>query len=688
MNLHSMVSGSISAINAPTMLSIKTSTGYTTQPDGKRTPTYNDPVVVKADVQALDAGEIQHLDALNIQGRRMAFYINGNIDGLIRPNNQGGDIIDIVSGGNNLALVGTQWLVASILEYWPDWCKVAAVLQNPPIVPVVRFVVPPVPVPPPPPTFLDIRSGGILLEFASPPLPIPFATADFINGVYTINSNSQTLAQVIDTPARVSASGLKVISGTPVQILGLFLAALITLNWTVVIKFNFLPGSFGRSFLTTVFDVFLAGQVALYVSGDLVGFEDSNTGLTRVAFTFPNVLIAENKGAWTCVDAQLSDSLNGSLPNIADGSIDTTSITPAQWLNPPVQVQAADAAFTTGEFYGYVEKIDIYTPQNSAVMAQLTAGFGPLVPGWLNRTANTIGGQGGIGIASSESGARLFMCGFGVGSAGSSISYDNGVTWVDTDTGYTDIVKVAAASSYEGKVLVAINQTAGGFQRSIRRSIDYGQTWTTTNIVGIGHIGSIALSRLGNVVVVGDTQSTFHVWVSTDSGATFTERPAFGNSQWFYVAVDQNGANIYANASNGAVKRSTNQGATATDITPPLAVNGVAGICCSTNGDTLVCAGVTGSPPRVWQTSNFGANWFDFGPVPDGLNGGAQQIVFGGAILYLSFGGFSPWLSSDGGQTWTAQTQVPADTWVQGSVSRFGELAAVCNGNVWTAQFF
>ena len=130
MNLHQLVSGVISAVNPLTKLSIQTSNSYTTNPDGTQVPAYNPAVCVFGDVQALDAGENQHLDALNIQGRRMKFYINGNIDGLIRPNQQGGDLITIETGGNNKALVGSTWLVAVILEYWPSWCCVAAVLQD------------------------------------------------------------------------------------------------------------------------------------------------------------------------------------------------------------------------------------------------------------------------------------------------------------------------------------------------------------------------------------------------------------------------------------------------------------------------------------------------------------------------------------------------------------------------------
>lgn len=130
MNLHSIVSGAIQAVNPFTQLSIQTSNGYTTNPDGTQVPTYNDAVSVYGDVQALDAGEIQHLDSLNIQGRRMKFYINGNIDGIIRISQQGGDLIIILAGGNNQPLAGTIWLTAVVLEYWDSWCSVAAVMQN------------------------------------------------------------------------------------------------------------------------------------------------------------------------------------------------------------------------------------------------------------------------------------------------------------------------------------------------------------------------------------------------------------------------------------------------------------------------------------------------------------------------------------------------------------------------------
>lgn len=130
MNLHQIVRGAIRRINPDTMLRIQVSDGYDTMIDGTQVPKYCDPVTVPGDVQALNAGEIAHLDSLNIQGRAMKFYINGNIDGLIRPNSSGGELITIVQGGTNQQLLGSVWLVKEVMEYWPDWCAVSAILQD------------------------------------------------------------------------------------------------------------------------------------------------------------------------------------------------------------------------------------------------------------------------------------------------------------------------------------------------------------------------------------------------------------------------------------------------------------------------------------------------------------------------------------------------------------------------------
>jgi hypothetical protein len=121
-NLHNVVSGIIQAVNPSLQLSVRVSTGYATNADGSRTPTYAAPQLVWGDVQALQFTDITQLDALNIQGERRKIYINGEVDGLVRADRKGGDLITTPNG--------EVWLVAVVLEYWADWCSVAVTLQD------------------------------------------------------------------------------------------------------------------------------------------------------------------------------------------------------------------------------------------------------------------------------------------------------------------------------------------------------------------------------------------------------------------------------------------------------------------------------------------------------------------------------------------------------------------------------
>lgn len=125
MNLHGIAAGAIGAVNPMVPGTIQVSSGYTTSDDGSRVPTYTTVEDVPMQVQALTFRDLQQTDSLNLQGTRRAIYIDGRVDGLVRPDNKGGDIITLTDGPN----AGT-WLVAMVLEQWPDWCKVAVTLQN------------------------------------------------------------------------------------------------------------------------------------------------------------------------------------------------------------------------------------------------------------------------------------------------------------------------------------------------------------------------------------------------------------------------------------------------------------------------------------------------------------------------------------------------------------------------------
>lgn len=124
MNLHQLARGTIRAVNPEVRLSIRVSTGNATDADFKEVPSYAAPVWVTGQVQPLMFRDIQQLDALNLQGTRRKIFINGQINGLIRPDNKGGDLITFPDD--------SVWLVAMVLEGWTTagWCVVAATLQN------------------------------------------------------------------------------------------------------------------------------------------------------------------------------------------------------------------------------------------------------------------------------------------------------------------------------------------------------------------------------------------------------------------------------------------------------------------------------------------------------------------------------------------------------------------------------
>jgi|SRR3974390_41224 len=123
MNLHAVAGPVVAAVNPTVPLSVLVSTGYTQDSAGKQVPQYApETVSVPGQLQSLTFNDLQHLDGLNIQGIKRAIYLYGRIDGLVRVDSKGGDLI--------MTPDGNTWKVVLVLEYWPDWCKVAVTLQN------------------------------------------------------------------------------------------------------------------------------------------------------------------------------------------------------------------------------------------------------------------------------------------------------------------------------------------------------------------------------------------------------------------------------------------------------------------------------------------------------------------------------------------------------------------------------
>ena len=124
MNLHGIASSYVATVNPWVSGQYRQSTGYTTNADGSRSPSYASAVSVQIQMQALTFKDLTQLSGVNLNGEARAMYINGLIEGVDRPSQRGGDIITLADG--------SIWLVAHVLENWnatAGWTKVAVTRQ-------------------------------------------------------------------------------------------------------------------------------------------------------------------------------------------------------------------------------------------------------------------------------------------------------------------------------------------------------------------------------------------------------------------------------------------------------------------------------------------------------------------------------------------------------------------------------
>lgn len=121
MNLRAIANAHTQKVNPNINVTVRQSTGYTIDPaTRKQVPSYTD-ATGQGNLQALDGMDIKQMDGLNIQGTLRSLYLYGNVAGVIRPDQKGGDVI---------LIDGKQWLVVKVLETWPDWCKVCINYQG------------------------------------------------------------------------------------------------------------------------------------------------------------------------------------------------------------------------------------------------------------------------------------------------------------------------------------------------------------------------------------------------------------------------------------------------------------------------------------------------------------------------------------------------------------------------------
>jgi hypothetical protein len=111
----------ISVINPHRRAKLRRAAGYTIAADGTQIPRYDEIGDLLVNVQSLSTTDLMKADGLNLQGNKNSVYLQGNWNGIIRADQTGGDI---------LILDGYEWLVALVLESWPEWTKVLVTQQT------------------------------------------------------------------------------------------------------------------------------------------------------------------------------------------------------------------------------------------------------------------------------------------------------------------------------------------------------------------------------------------------------------------------------------------------------------------------------------------------------------------------------------------------------------------------------
>ena len=126
-NVRAMANASIQGVNPNIIATWITSTGgYTTNAAGHRAPVTSQSRPIKIQVQGTSSDDLKHLDGLNIQGVMRSVTMHGNVQGAVRADSKGGDILKFPQSTGSAV---DDWRVVHVLETWPTWSRVIVVLQ-------------------------------------------------------------------------------------------------------------------------------------------------------------------------------------------------------------------------------------------------------------------------------------------------------------------------------------------------------------------------------------------------------------------------------------------------------------------------------------------------------------------------------------------------------------------------------
>lgn len=125
MDIRALANSYTTRINDNLTINWVQATGYATDAAGHRVPTTST-TAVQAQVQGVSGEDLKHIDGLNMQGVFRSVLMFGNVQGIERSKQRGGDVLQFpeIPGGAN-----SDWRVVSVMETWATWARVLVVMQ-------------------------------------------------------------------------------------------------------------------------------------------------------------------------------------------------------------------------------------------------------------------------------------------------------------------------------------------------------------------------------------------------------------------------------------------------------------------------------------------------------------------------------------------------------------------------------
>lgn len=256
-------------------------------------------------------------------------------------------------------------------------------------------------------------------------------------------------------------------------------------------------------------------------------------------------------------------------------------------------------------------------------------------------------------------------------------SSDGGLTWTK-QTGAGNRLWVLGCCSSDGTIVYMPDQ--GSITGLIYKSTDSGVTWNATNFPSLAW-QQVVCSSDGTKVgaCIGSQSAAADIYTSIDGGSTIVDQTTSLPRNYLAIAMPGDGTKIVTSNwlgqgpnGDGKIYVSTNWQSGSPTWTSNLgAANGATfsqALAWSRDGSTIYCAfNANGNTSHLFKSSNNGATWTDINPPTP--SGGVTSDTRSWYWVACSANGQKvtattttySYISSDGGSTWTSYVNAPGN---------------------------